>query len=114
MAITLQRSGVGTIAYPFYLADTVGDLTDVSLLPVPTDSDATLFVLDTRQTYVWRGNQWVLYDDRQATALAAIRQAVEAAPARYGLLILRELRSITLLLAQAQGIPATAYDPLPE
>jgi len=113
MAVTQQRTGVGSLGYPFYLADFAADLADPTRLPTPTDSDATLVCLETRQTLVWRTNKWVVLDDQQALTLAAIRQAVEA-PSRVQLMMLRELRGIRMMLAHGQGISSTTFEPIPE
>lgn len=73
---------------------------------------ATFAELDTGNLYYWTGISWSLQPP--PSALTAIRQAVEAAPNRYELLMLRELRRIVLLLAKGQGVPVTFFEVQPE
>lgn len=85
MAVILQSQGIGTLAYPFYVNEYSRDPK-----PAPTGADATLFVLDTRETFVWKNGSWVLL----ATPVVSIDPAVLASIAATDLLILRELRLI--------------------
>jgi hypothetical protein len=108
MAVTLQNAsgGIGTLAYPFYVADFIADT-----FPIPTADNATLFVVETRRTYIWREYNWVLYAENPQLA-AALTSSAQDADRRIQVANLRELRAIRMLLAAQQGI--LVIDPIPE
>lgn len=56
MPATLQHQALASKAYPFYVVDAAGEP-----WPVPDADDATLYVKDVRQTWIWHGGRWELY-----------------------------------------------------
>ncbi len=62
--MTLQTQGIGTLAYPFYVQEY-----SRSQKPQPTGNDATLFILETRETWIWRDGAWALYQSPVADPL---------------------------------------------
>ncbi|OGG44105.1 MAG: hypothetical protein A3F84_27735 [Candidatus Handelsmanbacteria bacterium RIFCSPLOWO2_12_FULL_64_10] len=59
MAVVLQTSGIGGLAYPFYTglsSDEKPIATDLS----NADADATFYELDTRREFVWKDRAWML------------------------------------------------------
>ena len=89
MAWQLQQ-GVGTLAYPFYVGFSYEEK------PTLTSRSATAYELDTRDRYVWRENQWYLFEVPPALDADAIDDQ-----ARINWLILNELKDIRLLLSAA-------------
>jgi hypothetical protein len=82
---TLQQSGIGTLAYPFYVNEFGRDTK-----PAPTGDNATLFILETHETWVWKNGNWYLKDQQAQVLDPAILVDVATSLRK----IVRELRLI--------------------
>lgn len=65
------QQGVGTLAYPFYTG------LSGNPKPTPVSRSATAYELDTRRRYVWRENQWWLFEEIAPPIAAATLDALE-------------------------------------
>lgn len=105
---TQQQQGIGTLAYPFYVNEFGRDPK-----PVPTTADATLYCLETRETFVWKAGNWILASPPVAFIDPAVLEDMRAC----NRLILRELRLIrqgqmkTSVCADYDGAPEELDEP---
>jgi hypothetical protein len=104
VSISLQRQGIGTLAYPFYTVEYAREQK-----PTPTEQDATLYVVETRETYVWQSGRWVLYS---GPALDPALLSMLTDILTNDRLILRELRLIRQ--GQLKSSVCAEYDGPPE
>ena len=95
-----QQQGIGTLAYPFYVAEYSRDPK-----PQPTSIDATLFVIETRETFVWKDGTWRLYGS-PTSADAVILGGLLAGILATDRSILREIR----LIRQGQMAATTCLE----
>ncbi len=105
---TQQQQGIGTLAYPFFVNEFGRDPK-----PIPTTTDATLYCLETRETFVWKSGSWIL----SSPTVTFIDPAVLEDMRQSNRLILRELRLIrqgqmqTSVCAEYGGQPEELDEP---
>lgn len=57
MPFTIQQAGVGGLAHPVYVGESIDPR------PLPSGENATLFETDSRRTFVWRNGHWNLWNE---------------------------------------------------